>query len=162
MESTEKDILEIKVVNNSSEELRRRRQQENEEKKKYLQSYRKFKQTAKRLSEQLEEIRLGEMLPSIGISDMPSAHNKRDLSDYMVKYDKILKEIMKLRKDAIERFTEIQKQIEKMEDENEKMVLTLRYLRSYEWERICVEMNYSWRQVHYIHSRALEHFKMIA
>jgi DNA-directed RNA polymerase specialized sigma subunit len=145
-----------------TEEQRRMRQRENEEKKEYLQSYKKFKQKAKRLEEQLAELRLGEMMPSLVTSDMPSAHNQRDLSDYMVKYDKLYSQIIKARKDTIERFTEVQQQIELLLDENEKTVLTLRYLRSYGWERICVEMNYSWRQVHYIHSRALEHFEMIA
>jgi len=143
-----------------TEEQKQRRQQENEEKKAYLQSYKQFKQKGKRLAEQLEELRLGEMLPSLVTSDMPSAHNKRDLSDYMVKYDKLVSQIIKARKDAVERFTEVQQQIEKMPDENEKTVLTLRYLRNYSWEKICVEMDYSWRQVHRFHARALSNFKI--
>lgn len=138
------------------------RQQENEKKKEYLQSYKMYKQKAKRLEEQLEELRLGKMLPSLVVSDMPSAHNQKDLSDYMAKYDELMSKIIKARKDAVVRFTEVQQQIELLEDENEKTVLTLRYLRNYEWEKICVQIKYSWRQVHYIHSRALEHFKMIA
>ncbi len=145
-----------------TEEQRKKRQQENEAKKEYLQSYKKYKQKAKRLEEQLEELRLGKMFPSVGMSDMPGAHNQKDLSDYMVQYDRIETNIIKARKDAIIRYEEVRQQIEQLEDENEKRVLTLRYLKSYGWERICVEMEYSWRQIHYIHSRALEHFNMIA
>ena len=145
-----------------TEEQRKKRQQENEAKKEYLQSYKKYKQKAKRLEEQLEELRLGKMFPSMGMSDMPGAHNQKDLSDYMVQYDRIETNIIKARKDAILRYEEVRQQIEQLEDENEKRVLTLRYLKSYGWERICVEMEYSWRQIHYIHSRALEHFNMIA
>ena len=145
-----------------TEEQRKKRQQENEAKKEYLQSYKKYKQKAKRLEEQLEELRLGKMFPSMGMSDMPGAHNQKDLSDYMVQYDRIETNIIKARKDAIIRYEEVRQQIEQLEDENEKRVLTLRYLKSYGWERICVEMEYSWRQIHYIHSRALEHFNMIA
>lgn len=144
------------------EDQRKKRQQENEAKKEYLQSYKKYKQKAKRLEEQLEELRLGKMFPSMGMSDMPGAHNQKDLSDYMVQYDRIETNIIKARKDAIIRYEEVRQQIEQLEDENEKRVLTLRYLKSYGWERICVEMEYSWRQIHYIHSRALEHFNMIA
>lgn len=145
-----------------TEDQRKKRQQENEAKKEYLQSYKKYKQKAKRLEEQLEELRLGKMFPSMGMSDMPGAHNQKDLSDYMVQYDRIETNIIKARKDAILRYEEVRQQIEQLEDENEKRVLTLRYLKSYGWERICVEMEYSWRQIHYIHSRALEHFNMIA
>lgn len=145
-----------------TEDQRKKRQQENEAKKEYLQSYKKYKQKAKRLEEQLEELRLGKMFPSMGMSDMSGAHNQKDLSDYMVQYDRIETNIIKARKDAILRYEEVRQQIEQLEDENEKRVLTLRYLKSYGWERICVEMEYSWRQIHYIHSRALEHFNMIA
>ena len=145
-----------------TEDQRKKRQQENEAKKEYLQSYKKYKQKAKRLEEQLEELRLGKMFPSMGMSDMPGAHNQKDLSDYMVQYDRIETNIIKARKDAILRYEEVRQQIEQLEDEDEKRVLTLRYLKSYGWERICVEMEYSWRQIHYIHSRALEHFNMIA
>ena len=138
------------------------KQQENEKKKEYLLSYKIFKNKAKRLEEQLTEIRLGKMLPSLIQSDMPSAHNQKDLSDYIVQCDTIITSILKARRDAVVRFSEIRQQIELLEDENEKTVLTLRYLRNYTWEKICVEMDYSWRQVHYIHSDALEHFEIIA
>ena len=135
-------------------------QQANEEKKAYLQSYKQYRQTARRLEEQLEELRLNEMLPSLAMSDMPSAHNQKDLSDYMAKYDELVSEIIRLRYEAVKRFEEIRQQVELLEDENEKMVLTLRYLRNYAWERICVEMNYSWMQIHRFHARALQDFKI--
>jgi DNA-directed RNA polymerase specialized sigma subunit len=47
-----------------------------------------------------------------------------------------------------------------MEDENEKDVLTYRYLRGMKWEDIAVKMGYSWRRIHYIHSKALENFRI--
>lgn len=143
-------------------EQKQQRQQKNEEKKNYLQGYRKCKQKVKRLEEQIAELCLNEMMPSLVISDMPSAHNKRDLSDFIVKYDKLYAQLIKAKADAVDCMAEIQQRIETVPDENEKTVLTYRYLKSYSWEQICVEMSYSWRQVHYIHSRALEHFKMIA
>jgi DNA-directed RNA polymerase specialized sigma subunit len=133
---------------------------ENEAKKAYLLSYKAYKQKQKRLEEQLEELRQTEMSPSLIVSDMPGAHNQRDLSDYAAKYDALLNQIINARKHTVERFTEIRQQIELLEDENEKMVLTLRYLRNYNWEKICVEMEYSWKQVHRFHSRALLNFEM--
>ena len=142
-----------------TEDQRKKRQQENEAKKEYLQSYKKYKQKAKRLEEQLEELRLGKMFPSMGMSDMPGAHNQKDLSDYMVQYDRIETNIIKARKDAIIRYEEVRQQIEQLEDENEKRVLTLRYLRDYKWEKIACELKVGWTQIHKIHSNALKNFR---
>ena len=128
---------------------------QNEEKKEYLLSYKKYRQQADRLQEQLNELRLGKMLPGLILADMSSAHSQKDLSDYMVKYDNLAGRIIKARKQAIERFSEVQQQIEKMENENEKTVLTLRYLRGHSWEKICNEIEYSWKQVHRIYASAL-------
>lgn len=147
-------------MNKITTEQKQTMQQENEEKKAYLQSYKQYKQTARRLEEQLEELRLNEMLPSLKMSDMPSSHNQKDLSNYMAKYDELFSEIIRLRYDAIKRFEEVRQQIELLKDENEKTVLTFRYLRNYKWEKICVEMNYSWMQVHRFHAQALQNFKM--
>lgn len=38
----------------------------------------------------------------------------------------------------------------------ESYLIRLRYLELKSWENICVEMNYSWRQIHYIHAEALK------
>lgn len=39
----------------------------------------------------------------------------------------------------------------------ERRLIRLRYIRGLTWEQVAVEMNYSWRQVHRIHSSALKH-----
>lgn len=137
-------------------EQRRKRQQDNEKKKEYLQSYKKYKQRAERLEEQLAEVRTGKMSPSLTQSDMPSAHNQKDLSDYMVQCDKIIYEIIKARNAAVVRFSEVQQAIERLENENEKMVLTLRYLKNCKWEQIACEVGVGWTQIHRIHSNALK------
>lgn len=94
------------------------------------------------------------------LSDMPKAKNKKDLSDYIVQCEELENRIIISRKRAIERFSEVQRQIELLEDENEKTVLTLRYLRNYNWEKICEWVMYSWKQVHRIHLKALQNFEL--
>ena len=91
---------------------------------------------------------------------MPKAKNKKDLSDYIVQCEELENRIIISRKRAIERFSEVQRQIELLEDENEKTVLTLRYLRNYNWEKICEWVMYSWKQVHRIHLKALQNFEL--
>jgi len=152
----------VMQVEKLTPEQRQQRQQENEAKKEYLQSYKKYKLKARRLEEQLEELRLGKMLPSLITSDMPSSHNQKDLSDYMVKYDALVTKIIKARKDAVNRFAEVQHQIELLEDENEKTVLTLRYLRNWKWEKIACEIKVGWTQTHKIHSKALKNLKLLS
>lgn len=137
-------------------EQRQKVQQENERKKEYLLSYKKHKRKVKRLEEQLSEVRAGKMSPSLIQSDMPSAHNQKDLSDYIVQCDKIISEIIQARRAAVVNFSEVQQQIELLEDENEKTVLTLRYLRDWKWERIACEIGVGWTHVHRIHSKALQ------
>lgn len=114
-------------------------QKEYEAKKEYLLDYKRYKQQARRLEEDLEELKLHEISPAVILSDLPSAHHKKDLSDYMVKYEKTVSRIMKARKKAVEQFSKVQQEIEQMEDEREKTILTLRYLKSYNWEKICDE-----------------------
>ena len=91
---------------------------------------------------------------------MPKAHNKKDLSDYMVRREELIDKIIKARKNAVEKFSEVQNRIEQMEDEIEKTLLTLRYLRNYNWEKICEEIQYSYKQVHRIHLKALQNFRL--
>lgn len=40
-------------------------------------------------------------------------------------------------------------------DPTERKLARLRYIEGLTWEEVCVEMNYSWKQVHRIHSRIL-------
>ena len=49
--------------------------------------------------------------------------------------------------------------IEKMENETEKTLLTLKYIEGYTWEEVCEIMNYSLRQVYYLHNNALKHYQ---
>lgn len=48
--------------------------------------------------------------------------------------------------------------IEKLEP-RERRLVRLHYIDGLNWEQVAVEMDYSWRQVHRIHSNALEKLK---
>lgn len=53
---------------------------------------------------------------------------------------------------------EINKAIEAVEDVDQSLVLSKRYVLMHTWEQIAKELNYSERQIHRIHSDALENF----
>lgn len=132
---------------------------ENEKKKEFLMSYQKEKRRVRRLEEQLEELRRNKMSPSVTNDGMPHGTDKKDLSDYAVKVDEIEQELVAARYSRICAFQDVQRRIEAMENEIEKDLLTYRYLRNLSWEKIAVEMDYSWQHLHKIHARALRNFK---
>lgn len=41
-------------------------------------------------------------------------------------------------------------------DPTARLLCRYRYVDGLKWEEVCVRMNYSWRQVHNLHRRALE------
>ena len=128
-------------------------------KKEYLHLYMSAVKAAK-IEEEIERLRLDKMLPSLIMDDMPHAHDQKDLSDYMAKMDELEHKLIDARYGRIKLYMQIFADVEKMEDETEKAVLTYRYLRGYTWEQICVKMEYSWKQIHRIHGKALKNFKM--
>ena len=54
----------------------------------------------------------------------------------------------------------IKTMIEAVEDDRERLLLQYRYLDGKTFEWIAVEMHYSWRQIHRLHSKALTNLKM--
>lgn len=45
-------------------------------------------------------------------------------------------------------------------DPRERTLIRLHYIEGCIWEEVCIEMAYSWMQVHRIHAKALEKLKM--
>lgn len=133
---------------------------ENEKKKEYLWEYQRAKRQLERLEEELAELRLDKMCPSVIQDGMPHASGGGDLSGYAARVDALERKILKARYKRIQRFKEIRDRIERLEDENEKDVLVYRYIKGMKWEDIAVMTGYSWKQVHRFHSNALENFKM--
>jgi len=91
---------------------------------------------------------------------MPHASGCNDLSGYVALLDHEERLYIKKRYLCIKKCKEITDKIEGLENEDEKDVLLYRYIKLMKWEDICAEMNYSWRQTHYIHSRALNNFRL--
>lgn len=130
--------------------------EKNEKKKEYLNRYKNAVKKYNSLQEQEERIR-AEMGPgAIEYSGMPKAHKKTDLSDYMVRLEKILYKIADKKREMQEIRLEIEDKITDIDDGIQSSVLYLRYIRFLKWEDICVEIGYSWRQVHRAHSQALK------
>ena len=134
--------------------------EENEQKKEYLKGYEKAVRQLKRSEEKIREMRLNKICPSVVNDGMPHSSNQSDLSNYVALLEQEEKRYLKNRYQRIRLCKEITDKIEQLQNEDEKDVLVYRYIRLMKWEDICVKINRSWKQVHRIHARALNNFKM--
>lgn len=129
-------------------------------KKEYLKGYERAVRQMKRSEEKITEIRLSKIMPSANNDGMPHAHSNSDLSGYAALLDEEERRYIKTRYYRIKLCEEITNKIERMNNEDEKDVLTYRYIRLMKWEDIAVRMGYSWQHIHKIHARALKNFQI--
>src|SRR5690554_2482725 len=129
--------------------------------KQYLKQIRKLDNLINAKLEQIEKLRA----MSINISRVMSTDNIRS-QENRSKIEKILVKIIDLEREVttdIDRLVdlkrEIMQKIDAMEDDNYKVLLTLRYLIFKTWEEIAVEMDYTFQWVHQLHKRALIEFE---
>ena len=133
-----------------------------EEKKEYLKSYRKIGRELRSLSEEINQLRLSQIMPGIVADGLPKSNGGSDLSGYAARLDELERKLREKAAELYKRQTEIEANISAMKDANERTVLRNYYLCGMTWERVAEVMGYSWAQVHRIHGRALAHFeKMI-
>lgn len=131
---------------------------ENEAKKDFLNSYLEAKKAEKRIEIQIKELQQNKLSPGCFSSDgMPRGSNTSDLSDYAAKLDELEQELWTERYRKLFEFERVQKAIEEMPYEDEKLVLTYKYINNFRWGKIASEMGYAVRSVQYIHGDALKH-----
>jgi len=130
----------------------------NEEKKQYLRRYQTAKRRVGLIQEEIEELRSIKTSP-VGLGDgMPRGSGTSDLSGYAARLDELLRELEAEKEMQMVTYHEIWNQVKKIPNATEQEVLTRRYLIGQSWEKIAVEMHYSYRQIIRIHGAALQHF----
>ena len=133
---------------------------ENERKKAYLRRYLEAKRMQEVLEREIDELRLDRMIPGSPAQDgMPHGSGGGDLSGYAARLDELDRKLREQLERKIQLRAEITEKIDAMPNETESLLLRLRYIHGLKWEEVAVKMDYSWRAVHKIHSKALEHFK---
>lgn len=130
----------------------------NEEKKQYLRRYQAAKKRAKMIQEEIDELRSSKTSP-VGLGDgLPHGSGTSDLSGYAARWDELVRELEAEKEMQMVTYHEIWNQVKKIPNATEQEVLTRRYLIGQSWEKIAVEMHYSYRQIIRIHGAALQHF----
>lgn len=133
---------------------------ENDRKKEFLWSYLEAKKAVIRAEEELLEIRLNKMYPSVINDGMPHGSNQNDLSAYIVTVKKVEQKILKKRYIRIQTFKRVRDCIEAVHSEDEKSVLFYHYIRGMSWEKIAEKMDYCVSNIYKIHGKALFHFEL--
>lgn len=132
----------------------------NEEKKQYLRRYQEAKKRAKRIQEEIDALRSSETSP-VGLGDgLPHGSGTSDLSGYAARWDALVRELEAEKERQMVTYREIRQQIRMVPDATEQEILSRRYLLDQSWEKIAVEMKYSYRHVTKLHGYALNHFEI--
>ena len=128
--------------------------------KKELQQLYWLKRNIQQLENKLIELETEATKMTRQLSKAPIRISSTDdrLSEIVCKIVEVQNEINRQLEKSYECTAKIEKAIETLPP-REALLIRLRYLDQKRWEEICVEMNYSWRQIHYIHAEAL---KMLA
>ena len=138
--------------------MRMAEKQLNEEKKAYLNEYKRISLKIISLEEQEATIRAEmESAKNQEISDMPrGGGGKRDLSDYMVRLERIQQMIAQKKAELRLKRLDIEEKIINIQDGQQSEVLRLRYLELLGWKEIRSKLDVSERQVYILHGEALQ------
>lgn len=75
-------------------------------------------------------------------------HKFDDIGDLALEIKKAVKACHRIKSETLA-------VIMKIDNSTLRRLLVLRYLNGHTWEEIAVKMNYSWRQIHRLHGRAI-------
>ena len=95
---------------------------------------------------------------SMVITDMPRGGSSEDdrLLEIMIEIEKLEEMYNKKRLKLMKQLNEIENVIDSLEEPIDRNIMRMRYIKNYTWERICVELNYSWNGIHKRHRKILD------
>lgn len=129
-----------------------------QEKKRKLQGYAFLLAHQKNLELEIEELRQKYASASVNIGDgMPHSHDAGDLSDYVVKLERLMEKLNKSKADCVKAREAIENAIVGLTDPKERTLMYLRYVRCLQWDDVALELKYEIRQIFRIHGAALMH-----
>lgn len=132
----------------------------NKEKKEYLSRYTEILQELL----MLEDLR-GKLISvsAATMSDMPKSPTRKldKLQTSICNYMDCENEFIAPKIDELKQYKmDTYNAIYTLQDSTQRQIMMYRYIYGFKWVEICVKMNYEWRQIHYIHSKALSAIKI--
>ena len=97
-------------------------------------------------------------IKSMVITDMPRVSNSENdrLGILLGEIEELINIYNEKQIRLIKQQIEIEEAISILDDPIDRNIMRLRYLEGMKWEKICVEVNYRWAQVHRHHKSILE------
>lgn len=130
--------------------------------KERLRTYQAIKREAKQLQGQLEELEASMYGPKTqqltGMPSGASADMGSTLERVVIKHTELVERYRAKLAELTAEQLEIEKAIESL-DGTARVLMRHRYIEGLTWEEVCVRLNYSWRQTHRLHRRALEQLR---
>ena len=127
-----------------------------------MQQYKRLGSKVKALQEQIESIR------EIATRITPGYSEKVQTSRNTDKISMAVSKIVDLENglaDEIDKLLSLQKRIsnhvERLTDDDYRLLIALRYLSFYTWEAIALEMDFTVQWVHVLHKKALNEFQAL-
>lgn len=115
--------------------------------------------------EQIQELRsLAEKVTStlsLDGTSLQSSGLQDKIGDLVARIVDLQMEIEKATSRMIDIKTKAMRLIDNMPTPEHRLLLQMRYLRGLTWEQIAVDMAYTYRGIHYLHSRALREFEEV-
>lgn len=127
----------------------------NDEKKYKLKAYIRASEKIADLNDEIAimQSKVNKITPTL--SDMPKGSGGNDRSKIIDSYLDMIAELEKEIRYLREAKREVEFLISTIDDWGVERIMRLRYIQGMQWEEICVKVNYSWRQVHYLHADGL-------
>lgn len=132
--------------------------------KHYLRQIRRLDDIINAKLEQIELLRTMSTKVTTNISDerVQTSGTSDKVGSSIVKIIDLENEINDSIDELIDLKREVLRKIEQIENDDYKLLITLKYLNFKSWEEIAVEMNYSYRHVTRLHGSALIAFENVS
>ena len=126
--------------------------------KEELMQYKTIKVEIKQLKERIKELEERKTsIKSQVITDMPTGNGEgTDILSLIVMIEDAETELIQKEKQLIATMNKIEHTIDNVENSLGRCILRARYIECKAWKQICVELNYSWRQIYRLHSNILK------
>ena len=130
--------------------------------KEYLNRVRKQNYVVRQAEKELTMVKSDILsLKAASLSEKVTGTKESDLADKYVKLEKYFDNVIAEWDKLIDMRIEAKAMIAMLPDEAQQAVLYARYINCEEWERIAVDMEFSLRNMFYVHGKALQSFERL-
>lgn len=126
--------------------------------KENLKNYLALMKEAKYIKSRIEQLEDDAKNLKVFVADgMPRSSSIRDsIGEVIANIEDLRTKGLHIYVESLQELCKIEKVIDSLTNETERLLMRKRYIEGKHWADICVELNYSWKQIHRIHSRILK------